>query len=196
MMGRRIGTVVLSSVLLVLGLTGSAAAGKWPDERQGFFLGLNIGGGTAGVDVPATEPDLGISDTDREGGVAGNFRIGYAFQDQFGVGLETSGWAKEVDGEWWGYSVSGLGFTFWPGGKGFLIRGVIGSGSVSYSTESGGVTTTKSDSGLGLSGGIGYDIRLTKKFAIGPQIDYSWADVNDNLSVDFVNFTVGANWYF
>jgi hypothetical protein len=188
-MDRRIAVVAVLTVVLMLSLTGAAAAGKWPDERQGFFLGLNLGGGTAGADVST-------GDVDREGGVAGNFRVGYAFQDQFGLGLETAGWAKEVDGDWWSYSVSGLGFTFWPSGKGFHIRGVIGSGSVSYSSESGGVTTTISDSGLGLSGGIGYEIRLAKKFALGPHIDYNYADVNDDLSVDFVNFTVGANWYF
>jgi hypothetical protein len=50
--------------------------------------------------------------------------------------------------------------------------------------------------GFGFLVGTGYEWRLGRKFALGPQFDYAYSKVNDNLSMNYFNFTMGLNWYF
>jgi hypothetical protein len=180
---------VLGLLLPLLLVPALAGAGKWPHERDGWLLGLNLGGGTAGVNFSSV-------DTEREGGGAGNFRVGYAFQNQFAVGLEGSAWTKNENDQTVTFSFGGPAFTYYPGSQGFYVRGAIGAGTAKWEAESGGVTYSVSDTGFGAHGGMGYEFRLARKFALGPQVDFSYAKVNDDLSVNYWNFTVGGNWYF
>ena len=177
-----------SLTLLSISSVSPAVAG-YPHNRDGVLLGFNAGGGSAGININGV-------DSDREGGFGGNFRIAYAFNPQIAAGLEGSMWTKEVDNGTWTFSVGGPAVTFYPGGTGFLVRGGIGVGSVDYSSESGGVTLSASDDGFGFFVGTGYEWRLGEKFALGPQFDYAHASVNDNLSMNYFNFTLGLNWYF
>jgi outer membrane protein with beta-barrel domain len=183
------GGFVAALFVLSLLTPSSALAGKWPHERNGFMLGLNAGGGTAGLSV-------GNFDSDREGGTAGNFRAGYAVDPQFVLGLEGNVWTKKVDNETWTFSVGGAALTYYPGAGGFFVRGGVGVGNTEYSVENGNVTVTASDDGLGLLGAMGYEWRLTRRFALGPQVDFGWMDVGNDVKANYFNFTVGANWYF
>lgn len=183
--------IVLS---LAFGLLSSysapaALAGSWPHERDGIVLGFNAGGGSAGIDVNGVN-------SDREGGFGGNFRVGYAFNPQVALGLEGNMWTKEVENERWTFSVGGPAVTYYPGATGFFVRGGVGVGTVDYSFDSGGVTVSSSDDGFGFLVATGYEWRLGRKFALGPEFDYAHAKVNDNLSMNYFNFTMGLNWYF
>jgi hypothetical protein len=179
----------LSVIALVLLLPASASAGQWPHERDGIVLGFSLGGGSAGVTV------FNVS-SDRESGFGGGGRIGYAFNPEWAAGLEGNGWTKEVDGESWTFSVGGPAVTFYPGGGGFFVRGGLGVGSIEVAFESGPVTVTASDDGFGFLVGAGYEWRLTRRFALGPEISYAYAKIDDELSLNYVNTTVGLNWYF
>ena len=53
-----------------------------------------------------------------------------------------------------------------------------------------------SESGIGLIGAFGHEWRLTQKFALGPQLEFSWMDVGDEVTANFFNLTLAANWYF
>ena len=188
MRANRYGLIVLAAVA-VLATASSAQAGKWPHERDGFVLGFNLGGGTAGVNFTGV-------DSDREGGFAGAGRVGYAFTPELAVGLEGNFWTKEVDNETWSFDVGAASLTYYPGAKGFFVRGGVGVGTMEFQTESNGVTFTASDDGFGFLVGAGYEWRLTRKFALGPEVDYSYGKVNDDVSFNMVNFTAGLNWYF
>jgi hypothetical protein len=184
----RLAAILVSSLLLVV-LPALALAGMWPNERDGWMLGANLGGGTAGLNVSGF-------DTDRETGVAGSLRFGYAFQNQFAVGLEGNAWTKSVDNETWTFSVGGPSFTYYPAGQGFYMRAVVGGGRVEYKIQSGGSSISVSDTGFGLIGGAGYEFRVARRFALGPQIDYSYSRIDSDLSINYWNFTVGGNFYF
>jgi hypothetical protein len=43
---------------------------------------------------------------------------------------------------------------------------------------------------------MGYEFRVARRFALGPQVDYSYAKIDDSLSINYWNFTLGGNWYF
>ncbi len=181
--------VSLSVALLAFLTASTARAGSYPHERDGVVLGFNLGGGSAGINVTGL-------DSNREGGFGGNFRVGYAFSPQVAAGLEGNMWTKNVDNETWTFSVGGPALTYYPGGTGFFVRGGVGVGTVDYSFDQGGVTISSSDDGFGFLVATGYEWRLGHKFALGPEFDYAHARVNDDLSMNYFNFTMGLNWYF
>jgi hypothetical protein len=179
---------VLALVSLFLAPPTTAEA-SWPHERDGVVLGFNVGAGSGGVNLS------GI-DSDRESGFGGNFRVGYAFTPQIAAGIEGNGWTKEVDNETWTFNVTTLALTYYPGAGGFFVRGGVGVGSVEYGLESGGVSYSASDDGFGFLLAAGYEWRLTRRFALGPEFDYGYGNVNDDLSMNYWNVTAGLNWYF
>lgn len=179
----------LSLALAAFAMVPGAHAGAWPHERDGFILGFNLGAGSAGI-------NLGNVDSDRESGLAGNGRVGYALSPEFALGLEGNFWTREVDGETWTFRVGAITATYYPGAKNFYVRGGLGGGSMEYSVDSGGFTLTASDEGFGFLLATGYEWRLTRRFALGPQIEYSYGNIDDDLSMNYVNFTAGLNWYF
>ncbi|HEU4366303.1 MAG TPA: outer membrane beta-barrel protein, partial [Candidatus Krumholzibacteria bacterium] len=115
------------------------------------------------------------------------------------LGLESSGWAKEEGGATLSLSTLAFGVTYYPGETGFLLRGGIGFASSSYELElSNGFTQSKTETGFGLQGAMGYEWRLTQKFAMGPQVEYVYLNIGGDL-VDTANFfdaTLGFNWYW
>lgn len=180
---------ILAALLLLIALPGLSRAGMWPNERDGWMVGMNLGGGTAGLNVPQIN-------SDRESGAAGSFRVGYAFLNQLVVGLEGSGWTKTVEDETWRFGVGGASFTYFPLSRGFYVRGVVGGSRIKFKTPSGPTTVNADDSGFGLIGGAGYEFRLARKLAVGPQVDFSYAEIGDKISINYWNFTLGGNWYF
>lgn len=188
MFAKTLGCIALIAVL-ILAPAGVAQAGQWAHERDGVVLGFNLGAGTAGINFTGV-------DSDREGGLAGGLRVAYAFTPELAVGLEGNFWTKEVDNQTWTFSVGAAALTYYPGAKGFFVRGGIGGGSMEFETEQGGVTYSASDDGFGFLVGAGYEWRLARKFALGPEVDYSYAKISDDISLNYVNFTVGLNWYF
>jgi len=62
--------LVLTALAMVTSLyAANAFAGSHPHDHHGFFIGFNLGGGTADISVPDGE------DTDREWGGAGEQRV-------------------------------------------------------------------------------------------------------------------------
>jgi hypothetical protein len=42
----------------------------------------------------------------------------------------------------------------------------------------------------------GYEFRGLRTFAIGPQVQYVWMNVGNEVSADFVSLTARLNWYW
>ena len=177
------------AILAMVALFPAPAMAAAPHERDGIVLGFNLGAGSGGVNVE------GI-DSERESGFGGNLRVAYAFTPQVAAGIEGSVWSRVVDDETWSFGVTALALTYYPGAGGFFVRGGIGVGSVEYGLESGGVNFSASDDGFGFLVATGYEWRLTRRFALGPQFEYGHGKVNDDLSMNYWNVTAGLNWYF
>jgi hypothetical protein len=178
-------------VLLVLSLAVPATAGQWPHERDGFALGFNFGAGSASTSG---------EDDDAGGGIAWSFRAGWAFDDQFLVGLENTSWFNDTFFGGWTLSSYKLNFTWYPGAKGWFVRGGFGVGVAELSLinlfGSGSVDISESGGSFGL--GAGHEWRLTRRFALGAAMDYYTIDLDnkDWESFNVLNFTAQFNWYF
>src|SRR5262245_38550184 len=167
----------------------SAAAERWEHERDGVVLGFNVGGGSAGLEV------RNAYDTNRETGAAANFRVLYAFHPEWAVGFESNAWAKQVDDEWWTFSVAALGISYFPNSGGFFLRAGVGAGAITAKNHEGNVTTQVDEDGVGFLGAMGYEWRLRRRFALGPQVDFGYLDVGEGVTANYFNLTAGFNWY-
>ena len=172
---------------------GVAWAGQHPHDHTGFFIGFNLGAGSADISIP------NFVDTDREWGGAGNFRIGGAIKNNLLLGAESSAWVKDENGTTVSLSSLAFAVTYYPGELGFFLRGGAGFATSSVEVEiANGYTQSKSETGFGLQAAMGYEWRLTKKFAMGPQVEFVYLNIGGDL-VDTANFfdaTLGFNWYW
>lgn len=173
---------------ILMSFASLASAGTHPQDHTGWSIGFGVGGGSAGLDID------GIGTSDREGGGLGNFRLGYALNPQLSLAFEGSAWSKSENGTTVTFGASTLGVAFFPS-EGLVLRAGAGLGTTTVSSSSGSTTLTASESGFGLHGGIGYDFRVARTFAIGPQFDYGYATF-DGGSSNWFGVGLNFNWYF
>jgi hypothetical protein len=193
------GKIAAALVFCIVCLIGSAAPvfAERPHHRSGFFIGFGVGGGSA-----QWEENAG-----RTGGGVGNFRIGYAVAPNWTVGLESSSWLKREDAGGMGeltliYNVSAFGATYFPGNHGAFVKGGIGFATASFEDIGylPGLGDSKFEidqSGFGLLGAVGYEWRLTEKFAIGPEIEIVYLSVGDPFNdANYISATFMMDWYW
>jgi len=194
---RKTHVLILGILIAAQIVAAPALAGTHEANRTGFFIGFGAGWGNAGADYQGL-------DADRENSVSGNFRLGWAASDQLTIGLETSGWTKKYDIT--GTSadltltatVTTMAVTYFPANMGLFLRGGVGVASGRVNISDSTIDITNSDTGLGLLAATGYEWRLTQKFALGPQLQYTYLglDGDDTEKVEFVSLTAQLNWYW
>lgn len=166
------------------------------------MIGFGLGGGSQGVE------DL----DEREGGPTGNFRIGYAVQPTLVLQLESLAWFKSQENEIVGFepfsgdpiigditftfSTTVAALTYYPPSSGLFLRGGVGVGMAEIEIEALGVTISDDETGLGLLGALGYEWRLTRKFALAPEIDFTYQSLDEIGSTNMIGGSLGLNWYW
>ncbi len=191
--------VCLVCVLWLAGV-GQASA-EHPQKRQGFWLG--IGGGYGSADATCDECDGG----DREGSGAGYLKLGWTLDDRVLLGGEFNLWTKEQDGVMVNfYNASGT-LTFYPqGSSGFFLKGGVGASFIDTEIVDGGTRITADlGSGLGLVAGVGYDLRVARVISITPAVNFWYGQPGDlmvagetiarNWKQNVVDFTVGVTFH-
>jgi len=203
--------LVIGIVLVTLNATlGPARAqGDGPvHARQGFMIGLGLGGGSAVEDID------GGPDQDRAGGGAAAFRLGFGVSPSLVIGLESTAWLRQDDDQLFGETVdvtttlttSGVALTWFPAPEGgFFVRGGLGFGRVAVELERGNVKAEASESGFGILFGIGHEWRLTRSFALGIEGDFAVFGISDldvgedetaDVSYNYANLNLTGTWYF
>ena len=179
-------------MLATLVSAGTAFAGSHPQDHHGFFIGFNLGAGTADVSASGES-------SDREWGGAADFRLGGAVKDNLLVGGEFTAWGKDENSTNVSLSTALFAVTYYPGNEGFFLRGGMGFGTSSFEEDlSNGYTRSKSETGFAMAAAAGYEWRLTRKFALGPQVEFNYLNIGGDLvdTANFFNTTLGFNWYW
>jgi hypothetical protein len=202
-MSRRLGPLIAVAVAVAgaIATTGAEAA-THPHDRNGFMIGFGVGGGSLGFE----------DDDSREGSVTANFRIGYAVRPDLVIHLETNGWAKQFDNEFVGFAGDGVtplfgdvtttssnavaAVTYHPPGSGLFLRGGLGFANVGVEVKTLGVKISDDENGLALLGALGYEWRLTKMFALAPQLEFTYQSLDTLGSSTLVAGGLGFNWYW
>ena len=189
----RIGRLVLAGVIAAGALAASARevlATTYANDRNGFMIGFGVGGGS-----------LGIQDGDeREGAGIGDFRIGYAVRPDLVLAFEGDGWTKQftsgLGDVTWTFSTGTAALTWFPGAGGGYLRGGVGVGVASAELKTGGLTISDDESGVGVAAAAGYEWRLTRKFALGPQAEFFWMDLDQLGSANMIGGSLNFDWYW
>lgn len=184
----RTGIGVVVALALALVAVAPAAAGTHPHNHNGWSIGLGVGGGSAGLSLDGTDGG------DREGGGIGNFRLGYPLNEKVTLALESSAWSKSEDGATVTFGATTVGVAFFPS-EGLVLRGGLGLGTSRFSADLGPYTISSTESGFGLNGAVGYEFRLARTFALGPQADFGYTTF-DGGSANWFGLGVQGTWYF
>lgn len=179
---------------------GQAWAGH-PQERQGFWLG--IGGGYGSADATCDECGGG----NREGSGAGYLKLGWTLNERVLLGGEFNLWTKEQEGVTLNlYNASGTVTLYPASSSGFFLKGGVGGSFVDTEAQFNG-TKISADlgSGFGLLAGIGYDLRVARMVSITPSVNFWYGQPGDltlgtetfarNWKQNVVDFTVGVTFH-
>lgn len=153
--------------------------------REGFFIGFGLGGGSFGC------ADCG----DRQSGISGQLNLGGALSDQLLLGVLSSGWTKEEGGARLTHGNVSAMLQYYPSlTSGLYLRGGVGLSTLEVSTSGGGLTFSGSESGLGVSAGLGYDFRTGSNFSVSPYGVFQWGDF-DGGSANTIQIGLGVQWH-
>ena len=139
-----------------------------PQVREGFWFNIGMGYGTAGC-----EDCFG-----RDSGLSGGLALGATLGDHVLLGVGTTGFAREIDGELFTIGTLDARVRVYPARRhGFFLNGGVGLGSASYGSDY--------EFGLGMMLGMGWDIRVGRNVSLTPFWN-GFAMANSN-----VDFNVG-----
>lgn len=173
------------STLLIMALFSTVKAELKPTDHKGFFLNFGFGGGSAGLNEKGSSGDNG-----RESGVTLNIRLGGALKQNLLLGGEIDAWRKEEGGLAIQFTNVAATLTYYPTQILFLKAGPAYSAATA---EAFGFTET--ENGIGFTGGIGTELRLTRKFALLPMAQYIYQDYKDFTS-NFFSITLDVGWFW
>jgi hypothetical protein len=154
----------------MLGLiTSTTAAQDESPRRSGFWLNAGFGWGSADWNCDGC-------DTDRESGVTGQIALGGTLSSQLLLGVESNGWYKDENGikQLLGTSFAAVAYYYPGAGGNLFFKG--GIGLASYLFDDGSLND---DQGIGLLGGVGYDLPIGTKVSITPVATFQYGIMGD-----------------
>lgn len=163
----------ISAVLLVVSAVGSGLAAQTPrglvevpeNERGGFWVGLGLGAGSESYDL---RDGVGYSNSLTEPTVS--FGLGGTLGPHWRLGGEALIWFHGIDGGTESLSSFLLVGQWYPSARlGFFLKGGAGLGRNGTDFNDGyGIA----DVGFAALAGAGYEIPLSRRFAIVPAVDF------------------------
>jgi hypothetical protein len=177
----------------VLGMVvTSAEAGSYPDRRAGHTLvSANLGGGSG----QANHPDEGF-DSSRYGAFVVEAQFGYCLSDAVLLSGQGSLWTRNINGANVYLGDLLAAGTYFVASSGLFLKAGIGLGIADAQIWVGPTPVTASKTGLAYMGAIGYEYRTSPTLGVGPQFDYHYYSLSDNLDINFWSITLAFNWYF
>lgn len=119
--------------------------------RRGAWFSVGMGFGTLGCQ------DCLV----RDNGLSGGLSVGGTLGDRVLLGVGTTGWAGNLDGELFTVGTLDARVRVYPARRaGFFLTGGVGVGSIHYAGES--------EFGLGVVLGVGWDIRVGRNVSLTP----------------------------
>jgi Outer membrane protein beta-barrel domain len=164
--------VTASRVLVLLGAltcAASAARAQYPQRREGFWLGLGLGYGSANI----TCDNCGSGS--RMGGTTVFLKLGGTPSRNVRIGASINAWTHEVGGTTEAIGNVTASLFYYPVTRsGFFVTG--GLGFAGYNLNS---SPEVNGSGWGFTTGAGYDIRVGRNLSLTPVVNYVYGALED-----------------
>ncbi|MCI5072546.1 autotransporter domain-containing protein [bacterium] len=176
---------ILLSLSFFVGLAfGSVHAQEYTD-RKGFFIGFSLGGGGLNVD----------GGDYRKGAYLGGLRIGGGISEDILLMAETNNAIGEEDGLTVTHGSLSFAAQFFFRDN-FYVRPAIGIATLQVDGSEGSFSfSSTSDAGFNASVSAGYEFRLSKRFALSPEITYAYSSV-ESITVSHYGAKAALQWYF
>src|SRR6266566_3612645 len=162
--------------LLVLGV--SVASAQHPQTRKGFWIGFGFGYGS-----------YSCTDCGSTGSVSGYLKMGGTVGPHLLLGGETNGWTKSENGATIDAGNASFTAYYYPQpASGLLLRGGVGFSTTRVS--SGGLSG--SNTGVGATAGVGYDVRVGGNTSLTPVLNFVWGHPSSGFNQSILQFAVGV----
>jgi hypothetical protein len=166
-----------------------------PQTREGFWIGLGLGVGSAGANCDACTDD-------REIGLSGNLRLGGTLSQHVLLGVGTNGWIKSDSGVDQNMgALSALVVVYPSATGGFFLQG--GLGMIWYKADDG--TDELTSTGFGALLGLGYDFRVGGNFSLSPflnflgssggNLKFNGAELDIDFNANLFQLGLGVTWH-
>lgn len=167
---------------LLTAVLATSAFAQQAQTRQGLWVGGGMGYGSLGLSCD------GCGDVPREGGISGYAKVGGTLRPNLLFGVELNGWTdSEAGARVTMGNMSGAAYWYPMAAQGLFIK--AGAGYSTLMVDDG--ISTADDSGLGILGGVGYDIRMGKNLSITPVANWFRGGF-DGGSANVIQFGVGV----
>jgi hypothetical protein len=164
---------------LMVMMLGLAARDASAVERKGFTAGFGIGGGQITCDG-----------CESLSGPAFALHLGGMINEKLSIVWDSSGVVREEDGVTLSSAVVGPAAQYWVSPRVWLKAGAGGGRLVVVS----GNSTTSSEWGFGILGGVGIEALQKKKFTIDLQFRFTTAKIEGERTSNFFGL-VGFNFH-
>jgi hypothetical protein len=182
-------TGVLAAAAALALTCGTAHA----QTRDGFFIGLGAGVGSAKVTCDGCEGDTdGAVGLSRETSFTGHVRLGKTITSRFAVGAELNAWLKKDDFDISTHLFDATAAVYvYPNDEGLFVKAGAGLSRVEVKLGGDLGDASVSGTGLGLMAGVGYDVGIGRTTAITPMVTY-WYGKPGELKIEGVPLLVGV----
>ncbi len=195
------GLVVLSVLATVSVTQAVELAGN---DRDGVVLGLVVGHGWNAIHV--SDMNTAAEETNHMSAINGALKFGWAWNDALVGFIGMSGWTRSVRQDIIPASATNLNFLaelyYYPGGRGFWLKGGGGVGSLDYfsNTATPDTNIKFKASGFAVTFGTGFEVRWSDHYGLGISYDYTRLDLNDFGTFSGANsgnqvLAVSIMWY-
>jgi hypothetical protein len=163
-------------------------------ERNGFWIGFDIGAGSLGTSASGTVGSVFSNDRGWTG--ASGLGLGWTVNPHLLAGIELRSmgwnwWAAGMEGELFASNLSGI-LTYYPRAtSGFYIKGGLGGTFLDMDVEGFGGPAGNSSRGLGFIAGTGYDLYWGRGFWFTPAVTFLYGQSGD---VVFSGDSVIRDW--
>ena len=136
--------------------------------------------------------NYGCTGCSSTGSVSGYLKLGGTINKHLLLGGETDGWTKSENGTTFTAANASFAAHYYPQpASGFFLRGGVGFSEARAS--SGGLTA--SNSGVGATAGIGYDLRIAEMTSITPVVNFVWGHPASGESQHILQFALGITFH-
>ena len=170
----------LSSTLILTAAFAAAAGPAAAQDRGGLFVGFGAGWGSAKISCD------NCGDSEREGSITGQVRVGTTLSERLSVGAELNGWFDEENDDRASLFLATAAFYFYPAERGLFVKGGVGLARTDFEVA----TQTLSGMGLGVMAGAGYDFAIGTSTAITPTATV-WYGKPGDLELDGIPVITG-----
>ncbi len=189
--------ILATACLLATFATFVSAQNVRPNTRQGFWIGLGLGGGTVGVECSQCGDH-------RVSGAGGYLRFGGTISPGFLLGVESNAWATEYRGVEHRLGFGSVVGYWYPSRNGaFYVK--LGLGGMTYTRDNGTDELTARAGTLAV--GTGYEIRIGRNISAVPYLNLLGSGKTDfevngqpvatdaDLTLNLLQVGLGLTWH-